>query len=76
MYSAGVVVVNSIVVGLDPGANPTTSGYNTSIEKIYNATGSLARFENRNIFFCFEKRCSLHTRLAIYVVVGIFKSRT
>jgi hypothetical protein len=29
-----------------PGANPTTL--------IYNATGSLPRFENKNIFFYFE----------------------
>jgi hypothetical protein len=28
------------------------------------ATGNLARFENKNIFICFEKRCSLlHTTL-------------
>jgi hypothetical protein len=33
------------------GANPTTS--------IYNATGSQARFENKNILFYFEKRSSL-----------------
>jgi hypothetical protein len=34
-----------------PGPNPTTS--------IYNATGSRARFENRNLLFYFEKRSSL-----------------
>jgi hypothetical protein len=28
-------------------ANPTNAGYN--------ATGSLARFENKNVLFCFEK---------------------
>jgi hypothetical protein len=27
--------------------------YNASDVKIYEATGSLARFENKNIFFCF-----------------------
>jgi hypothetical protein len=37
--------------GVVPGPNPTTS--------IYNATGSLARFENKNILFYFEKRFSL-----------------
>jgi hypothetical protein len=31
-----------------PVPNPTIA--------IYNATGSLARFENKNIFFYFEKR--------------------
>jgi hypothetical protein len=40
------------------GPNPTTS--------IYNATGSLARFENKNSLFYFEKRSSLlHTPLAL-----------
>jgi hypothetical protein len=34
--------------------NPTTS--------IYNTTGSLARFENKNILFYFEKRSSLLQR--------------
>jgi hypothetical protein len=36
------VVVNS--EGLVPGPNPTTSIYNTSVVKIYNATNSLAHF--------------------------------
>jgi hypothetical protein len=31
------------------GANPTIASYN--------ATGSLARLENKNILFYFEKRC-------------------
>jgi hypothetical protein len=34
-----------------PGANSTIA--------IYNATGSLARFENKNILFSFEKHSSL-----------------
>jgi hypothetical protein len=29
------------------GANPTIAGYNASIVNFYNATGSLARFENK-----------------------------
>jgi hypothetical protein len=33
------------------GANPTTVSYNANDVKIYNATSSLVRFENRNIFF-------------------------
>jgi hypothetical protein len=32
---------------LGPGANPTTSIYNASVVNFYNATGSLARFENK-----------------------------
>jgi hypothetical protein len=48
-----------------PGANPTIVSYNASAVKIYNATGSLVRFENKNIFFWLEKRSSIlqHTRL-------------
>jgi hypothetical protein len=30
------------------GANPTTSIYNASVVNIYNATGSLVRFEDKN----------------------------
>jgi hypothetical protein len=56
---------------LSPGANPTTSSYNASVVKIYNATGSLERFENKNIFFCFE-RCSILQRWRC----SKFKSRT
>jgi hypothetical protein len=43
------------------GANPTTSSYNASVVHFYNATGSLACFEN-NISFYFEKRSSLLQR--------------
>jgi hypothetical protein len=32
---------------MQPGANSTTSSYNASVVKFYNATGSLARFENK-----------------------------
>jgi hypothetical protein len=35
------------------GANPTIASYNASVVNFYNATGSLARFENRNIIFYF-----------------------
>jgi hypothetical protein len=35
------------------GANPTIAIYNASVENFYNATGSLARFENKNSIFYF-----------------------
>jgi hypothetical protein len=35
---------------------------NASVGNFYNATGSLARFENKNAFFYFEKRSSLLQR--------------
>jgi hypothetical protein len=33
--------------------------YNASAVKIYNASSSLARFENKKYLFCFETRSSL-----------------
>jgi hypothetical protein len=41
-YSAGVVVVNSEVVKLAPGADPTIVKCSTSAVKAYDATTSLA----------------------------------
>jgi hypothetical protein len=38
------------------------ASYNASVVIFYNATGSLARFENKNILFYFEKRCRLLQR--------------
>jgi hypothetical protein len=35
-YNAGVVAVNSNIVGLAPGANPAIVSYNASAVKIYN----------------------------------------
>jgi hypothetical protein len=32
-------------------ANPTIASYNARVVNFYNATGSLARFENENNFF-------------------------
>jgi hypothetical protein len=40
------------------GANPTTASHNASAVKKINATSSLVRFGNKNIFFCNEKRSS------------------
>jgi hypothetical protein len=34
---------------ITPGANPTIGIYNASVVNFYKATGSLARFENKNI---------------------------
>jgi hypothetical protein len=42
-----------------PGANPTIASYKATVVNFYNAAGSLARFENKNISFYFEKRSSL-----------------
>jgi hypothetical protein len=50
---------NLLFSNRDTGTNPTTSIYNASVVNFYNATGSLARFENKNIFSYFEKRSSL-----------------
>jgi hypothetical protein len=50
-----------VIITSTPGANPTS--YNTSAVTIYNATSSLVRFENKNIFFHFEKRST--TALAL-----------
>jgi hypothetical protein len=60
-YNAGVVDVNSEVVGLAPGANSTT--VSCSAVKFYNAASSLARLEAL-FFFYFEKRPSLLQRWA------------
>jgi hypothetical protein len=41
----------SCYVNANTGANPTIVGYNANVVNFYNATGSLARFENKNIIF-------------------------
>jgi hypothetical protein len=42
-----------VIVGLSPGANPTTLIYNASVVNFHNATSSQASFEH--IFFLFWK---------------------
>jgi hypothetical protein len=42
--------------------HPTIAGYNASVVNFYNATGSLALFENKNILYYLEKRSSLLQR--------------
>jgi hypothetical protein len=44
---------------LQSGANPTIVSCNASVVIFSNATGSLARLENKNILLYFEKRYSL-----------------
>jgi hypothetical protein len=46
-YNAGVVAVNSEVVELAPGANPTIVSCNASAVKIYNATICLVRLKTK-----------------------------
>jgi hypothetical protein len=51
------------------GVNITTVSYNASAVKNYNATGSLACFENKKFISYYEKRSSLlHTTLRIVIV--------
>jgi hypothetical protein len=45
--------------------------YNASVVKIYNAKGSLVRFENKNAFFYFEKSSNLIRRWRSLEVVGL-----
>jgi hypothetical protein len=42
-----------------PDAIPTVVSYNASTIKIYNATSSLVRFENKKVFFHFERNNAL-----------------
>jgi hypothetical protein len=48
-----------VIVGLAPGANPTTAIYNASAVKIYHATGSLVRFEIKKLFYYWRCSCEL-----------------
>jgi hypothetical protein len=53
-------LITCITQDLDTGtgANPTTVSYNASAVENNNPTSSLV-FENKNIFFCIEKRSGL-----------------
>jgi vacuolar-type H+-ATPase subunit C/Vma6 len=57
-YNAGGVVVKS-------GAISTVSSYIASVVNFYNATGSLARFENIFFKFYFEKTIQSTTAQAV-----------
>jgi hypothetical protein len=54
-----------VLVKLKPGANPTIASYNASVVNVYNATGSLACFENKNILVYAEKTLKPTTTLAL-----------
>jgi hypothetical protein len=43
--------------------NPTTSIYNAGVVNFYNATGSLARFEKKNILFYFENVVAVNSKV-------------
>jgi hypothetical protein len=58
-YNAGIVAVNSKVVGLAPGANPPIVSYSASAFKVYNATTNIVRFEAKILSSIFEKRFGL-----------------
>jgi hypothetical protein len=62
----GVVVVNSKVVGLALGDREL----HRQFCKIYSATSSLVRFENKSIYFYFGKTLWPTTTLAMYIVVN------
>jgi hypothetical protein len=49
------------------GPNPPTSIYNAGVVNFYSATGSLARFEDKNILCYFEEHSSLLQRSVVAV---------
>jgi hypothetical protein len=62
----------------NPGANPTIASYNASVVNFYNATGSLARFENKNIIFYFQNLLACYNAGAVAVnlkIVGLAPDR-
>jgi hypothetical protein len=57
-----------------PGANPMTLIYNASVVNFYNPTGSLTRFENKNILFFVKNGVACYNAVVVAVnskVVGL-----
>jgi hypothetical protein len=53
-----------------PGANPTTSSYNASVVKIFNATCSLVRSEIKKIFSSLKNALAYYSYGVVVVVVN------
>jgi hypothetical protein len=48
-----------VAIILTPRPNPKIVSFNASVVKIYNATSSLVRFQNKTIFFLFENSAAV-----------------
>jgi hypothetical protein len=51
-----------------PLSNPTIVSYSASVVKIYNATSSLLRFENKTIFFNLKKTHLAYNKADVVVI--------
>jgi hypothetical protein len=58
----------------NPGVNPTKESYYASAAKNH-VMSCLVRFENKNVFFCFEKLSSLLCTMLPFVSSCTFRSR-
>jgi hypothetical protein len=61
----GNVVRGTNIEPINPGANSTIVSYNASVVNFYNASGSLARFENKKYYLLPLKTLSPTTTLAL-----------